>query len=115
MELSQFEVYVLEALITGDAEEKKIRSQLDGAKIKSRDYTGVGIYTEILLSTKNHRLCKSNRYIEETPKLHLEHPELDAGAGAILWFSEGYVSTLECYCYGENWPKDESLFKIVSD
>ncbi|EDN66680.1 hypothetical protein BGP_0445 [Beggiatoa sp. PS] len=112
MKLSQFELNVIEALIQDDLEEKIIRSQLEDAKVTKRDYTGVGLYTEILVQKKCSRLSKSNRYIEEIPKAHLEHPELSYGAGAILWFNEGYVSTLECYTYEGNWPKDESLFNI---
>jgi hypothetical protein len=114
MKLSEFEINVIDALIQGDPEEKSIRAQLDGATVKKRDYTGVGLYTEILVLNNRNRLSKSNRYIEETPKVHLEHPELNDGAGALLWFNEGYVSTLECYTYEGNWPKDESLFKIIA-
>ena len=113
MKLSQFELNVIEVLIQGDPEEKIIRSQLDGAKVTKRDYTGVGLYTEILVPKNCSRLSKSNRYIEETPKTHLEHPELSDGAGAMLWLNEGYVSTLECYTYEGNWPKNESLFNII--
>ncbi len=112
MKLSDFESKVLEALIRGDPEEKLIRSQLNNATVKKRNYTGVGLYTEIHVPENSYRLHKSNRYIEETPKTHLVHLDLKAGAGAMLWFNEGYVTTLECYTYEGEWPKDESLFII---
>ncbi|MEN8215561.1 MAG: hypothetical protein ABFS56_04145 [Pseudomonadota bacterium] len=112
MNLSEFELYVLDALIKGELEEELIRSQLNGATVTKRDYTGVGLYTDIKANPNCRTLSKSNWYIEETPKIHLEHPELEAGAGALLWLKYGYISTLECYTYDGDWPKDESLFVI---
>ena len=112
MELSEFEKMVLTALINDDPEKETIRAQLTKADVVERDYTGVGLYTKIQVSENAPLLCKSNRYIEEAPKTHLEHPQLEAGAGVILWFEEGKVSTLECYTYDGEWPQDESLFNI---
>ena len=112
MELSEFEKMVLEGLIENDPEKEIIRLQLTGATVIDRDYTGVGLYTKIKVAENSPILSKSNRYIEEAPKTHLIHPELEAGAGVILWFEEGKVSTLECYTYDGDWPKNEALFTI---
>jgi hypothetical protein len=60
------------------------------------------------------RLSASSRYIEQTPKTHLEHPDLEAGAGALLWFQDGWLATLECYVYDGAWPADESLFRVLA-
>jgi len=114
MELSDFEKNVLAALIESDSEKEIILSQLRGATVIDRDYTGVGLFTKIRVSENTPLLSKSNRYIEDAPKIHLEHPELEAGAGVILWFEEGKVSTLECYTYDGNWPKNELLFTICA-
>ncbi len=112
MSLSEFEKMVLEALIEDDLEKEIILDQLREATVLERDYTGVGLFTKIQISVNAPLLSKSNRYIEEAPKTHLAHPELEAGAGVILWFEEGKVSTLECYTYEGEWPKNESLFTI---
>ena len=112
MKLSQSEKRVADVPIQGDPDEQIIRSQLDRPTVRERNYTGVGLYTEIKVAENCQRLSKSNRYIEETPKAHLEHPELADGAGVLLWFKEGYVSTLECYTYEGDWPEDESQFTI---
>ena len=112
MELSEFEKMILAALIEGDPEAEIILAQLTDAVVVERDYTGVGLYTKIQVSENSPILSKSNRYIEETPKTHLKHPNLEAGAGVMLWFDEGKVSTLECYTYDGDWPKDESLFTV---
>ena len=85
---------------------------LKNATVKERDYTGVGLYTELQINHNAPKLSKSSRYIEEVPKVHLDHPQLSAGAGAMLWITDGLISTLECYAYGEQWPKEESKFTI---
>ncbi|KHD06939.1 hypothetical protein PN36_30155 [Candidatus Thiomargarita nelsonii] len=112
MKLSDFESKLIDALIKDDPEEETIRNQLVNARVEKREYTGVGLYTDIIVSENNKKISKSNRYIQETPKAHLVHPKLKDGAGALLWFNEGYVSTLECYTYEGDWPENESLFAI---
>ena len=112
MKLSEFEKIVLKALVERDSEKEIILSQLREATVLERDYTGVGLFTKIQISENSPLLSNSNRYLEEAPKAHLEHPQLEAGAGVILWFEEGKISTLECYTYDGSWPKNESLFTI---
>jgi len=112
MELSKFELMVLEALIETDPEKETIKQQLANAVVIDRDYTGVGLFTKIGISESSPIFSKSNRYIEKTPKTHLAHPELETGAGVLLWFEDGKVSALECYTYEEDWPENESLFTI---
>ena len=112
MTLSEFETRVCEALIRGNPEEETLRSQLNSAVVKKRDYTGVGLFTEIKVAENCYRLSQSFRYIEQVPKIHLEHPDLSTGAGAMLWFHEGFISTLECFTYEGDWPKDETLFTV---
>lgn len=114
MKLSEFEQSVLDILIEGDPEEGIIKQQLVDASVIDRDYTGVGLYTNIMVSVDTPLLSKTNRPIEEIPKIHLEHPELEAGAGVLLWFKEGRVSTLECYTYEGEWPDNEYLFTICA-
>ncbi len=112
MELSKFEHTILKALIKNDPEENILREQLKSSSVFKREYTGVGLYTNIEINNETSRLSKSNRYIEDVPKVHLVHPELEAGAGALLWFKDGFISTLECYTYEGDWPEDESKFLI---
>ena len=75
---------MIDALVQGDPEEKAVRAQLDGSAVKKQDYTRVGLCTEILVMRNRVCLSKSNRYIEETLKVHLELPALNDGAGILL-------------------------------
>lgn len=110
--LSDFEKPVLRILVKGDPEETIISSQIEEACVTSREYTGVGLFVNLSIPENALTLRTSNRYIETTPKVHLDHPELPDGAGALLWFADGHISCLECYSYGNSWPTDESLFVI---
>jgi len=112
MEFTDFEISVLTALAQTGSENGPIIEQLKDAKVKRRDYTGVGLFTEIIPDKNSPRLHKKRKLIEEIPKLFLEHPDLQGGAGAMLWINDGLISTLECYTFGDEWPKDESKFTI---
>ena len=113
MDLSDFEQRVLAALINADPERSTLQAQLDAASVVNRDYSGVGLFTKLLVGESAPRLQDPGRYIEKIPKLHLEHPDLKAGAGAMLWLADGRADTLECYTYDGDWPVEENLFEIV--
>jgi len=112
MQLSDFEKLVLSTIIEGDAEQGILTEQLTSAIVEKRDYTGVGLYTKLVVDPSGPRLEQAGRYVEEIPKAHLTHPVLSAGAGAMLWLSDGRIDTLECYTYEGDWPGDESQFSV---
>ena len=110
--ITPFEARVLEALVAGDPEEAALRDQVSKAKVTSRDYSGLGLFVNFAVPETAIRLGTSNRLIEQTPRTDLEHPGVPAGAGALLWFEDGWLATLECYTYDGAWPADESLFIV---
>ena len=103
---------MLEALVTGDPEEAALRDQVSKAVVTSRDYSGVGVFVNFAVPETAIRLGASHRLIEQTPRTYLEHPDVPAGAGVLLWFHDGWLATLECYTYDGAWPADESLFNV---
>ena len=113
MNLSEFEHRVLSVLIDGDLEGDTLAQQLASAAVEQRESTGVGFYTKLAVDPSTPTLETSERYIEKTPRAHLLHPALPAGAGAMLWIVEGRIDTLECYTFEGSWPNDESLFSIT--
>lgn len=112
MELSKFEKLVLNSIIKDDSEEDIFQQQIEGIEVLERDYTGVGVFVKFSVSDSAPSLCSSNRYMEDIPQLHLNHPELEAGAGAILWLEKGKISTLEVYSYTAEWSNNENLFTV---
>lgn len=112
MQLSDFEKHVIAALIDGDPEAATLTAQLAAAKVTARDYTGVGCFTTLAIDSGTPRLERAARYVEEIPKILLTHPALPAGAGAMLWLTDGRMDTLECYTFDGDWPTDETQFSI---
>jgi hypothetical protein len=115
VELSEFESLLLRAMIAADAERATLGEQLATASVRSREYSGVGLFTELSVAAEAPRLKMTSRYIQDVPKLHLVHPSLVDDAGAILWIAEGAISMLECYTYEGAWPEAEGEFRIVTE
>ena len=111
--LTQFEQMVMNALITGHAEEATLRTQMASAIVESREYSGCGLFTIMKLNQLCQPIASKDRTILDWQSFQLAHPALEHGAGTLLYIADGYVECLECYTYGEDWPADESLFTLA--
>ena len=111
MPLSNFERTFLAALAQPDRQRDIILAQLESATVVSRDYTGVGLYTELSVPATAPRLDEARCSHEDMPQCSGEHPDLPAGAGFILWLKDGYISCLESYTYDGSWPVNEDVFR----
>jgi hypothetical protein len=113
-DLSTFEREAIATIARADPQREIVLAQLAKTQCASRDYTGVGLYTELRVDPSAPKLDETRWKIEDMPKGHAEHPELPAGAGLILWVKDGYISCLESYTYDGSWPQDESLFRLAT-
>jgi len=113
-ELSGYEREAIATIALSDSQRDIVLAQLVSAVCASRDYTGVGLYTELHVDPSAPKLGEARWKIEDMPKGHAEHPDLPAGAGLILWVKDGYISCLESYTYEGGWPQDESLFRLAT-
>src|SRR5690606_10013283 len=104
----------IEAIAASDPQKDVILAQLATAKCASRDYTGVGLYTELAVSPAAPLMDEARWMIEDMPKGHAEHPQVTDGVGLILWVKDGYISCLESYTYEGRWPEDESSFRLAT-
>jgi hypothetical protein len=111
-QLSDLERSVLLAMAQHDGERETLLRQIETARVIDRDYTGVGLYTKLEVGGDVPKLKTKNRLIEDYPKLSLEHPDLEVGAGVILWLDDARIHTIEFYTYTGNWPENESTFRI---
>ena len=111
-ELSTYEYKAIAAIAASDSQRDVMLAQLATAKCISRDYTGVGLYTELHVDPSCPKLDVARWKIEDMPMGDAEHPDLPAGVGLILWIKDGYISCLESYTYEGSWPADESLFRL---
>jgi hypothetical protein len=114
-QLSELERGVLLAMAQHDVERETLLRQIETARVIDRDYTGVGLYTKLEVGDDVPKLRTTNRLIEDYPKISLEHPDLEVGAGVILWLDDARIDTIEFYTYTGDWPKDESAFRIEQE
>ena len=113
-QLSNYEQEAVATIALSDPQRDIILAQLAKASCASRNYTGVGLYTDLSVAPGAPKLDEARWKIENMPKGDAEHPDLVAGAGLILWVKDGYISCLESYSYEGSWPQDESLFRLVA-
>ena len=110
--MKNFEFELLKSLVSDFGESDIYIAQANAAKVLKKDYTGVGVYIKYEIPDSLPISKRKGYSMEEYPKCYMEHPDLPAGAQAILWLKDGKISTLECYTLEGDWPNDESLFKI---
>jgi len=111
-DLSQLEFDVLDKLLAGeDPIVIALRKQLRVARVKSRELTGVGFYTEIELP----------RDVEPAPMrsgavkfgdVVADVPGLRGGVGFLLFICDGRIEMLEGYTYEEPWPSQIDSYRL---
>lgn len=106
-ELNQLERAVLAKLMDGDHPTlTQLRSQLDDARVLTREFSGVGFFTEL-------RVISSKALSDVSASIRFgdvlaTFDELDHGAGFLLYVDNGVINTLEGYTFGELWPGQPS-------
>ena len=113
-QLSKFEREAITSIALSDRQREIVLAQLAMTQCASRDYTGVGLYTELQVDPAAPKLDEERWRIEDMPKGDAEHPAIPAGVGLILWVKDGYISCLESYTSEGSWPEDESLFRLAT-
>jgi len=116
LQYTSLEKEVLTWLLSGDDPVlEELRRQIASASIKSREYTGVGIYlnfdmvgnnqrTDVLFGTKS-RFC----FGDVGARIGSERQDV----GFLLWVIDGHLSFLEGYAYGdEKWPTEIKEFNL---
>jgi hypothetical protein len=110
-ELTDLERAVLCKLLDGEDENlAALRRQLEIATVESRDMTGVGFYTKLVVRNGSHRL--SDRRSAIFGDVIAEIRGLRNGAGFLLFVTEGLLDILEGYSTDEPWPKEITSFKL---
>ena len=112
MKLSPYELQAIRTISLDTPYQDILLAQLVKARCDAREYTGVGLYTKILVDATAPKLNIDFWKIEDLPKGYAEHPDLAAGVSIILWLKDGYMTCLESYTHEGDWPKNESLFRI---
>jgi hypothetical protein len=110
--LSHFESAVLAKLLSGDHPIlAALRLQAERARLVSRDLDGSGFYCDFAVPSDVPPLPGNLNlsFGDVTAKVN----GLKYGAGFVVFVRDGYLVTLEGYCF-EDWPDVITDFELIS-
>lgn len=112
LELTGLEAAVLhKMLLTGEHPALvELHQQLLQATVKSREYSGVGFFTDFEWS--NGAVPIAGLGTTHFSDVHGELEGLEHGAGFILFVDDGIATMLEGHTYSGAWPKEEKLLSL---
>lgn len=110
--LSALEVAVLLKLLAGDHPVLRVlRTQVERASVKSREFTGAGFMIELDLPTEVERARLGKEEVR-VGGVVAEIGGLSHGAGFVLYVKDGRLDALEGYSYDEPWPTKVASFEL---
>lgn len=105
--MNNIETEVLELLLAGEHPDLAIlRVQLATAKVKNREYTGVGFFTDFEIAEGIPKLNSERIIIGD---VYADITGLEHGAGFLLFVNSGIIHTLECCIVEDKWPESAKI------
>jgi hypothetical protein len=89
-----------------------VAQQLRRAVLIRRDYTGVGFHTYCCAPDELPAFPLDTPRPLEGPQI--ESPELEYGAGSLVWHEDGRLSCLEIFAYGDSFPESLAEYGLVA-
>lgn len=104
MKTTELETAVLRAMLA-DADLEKIRSTVNFDKVTvcDRELTGVGFLTE--LERSDELKLFDSGFSSRWGKIGARLNSSEIETGYLVYIDDGYVTTLEGYTYGDEWPE----------
>lgn len=112
---SKFVLEILDLLLDGDEPGKALRPQIAHLTDAEYDYTGVGLFVTFQFAIGIERFrYKKDRVILEG--VSITSDDLSNGASAIVFVSNGIITTLEIWSHDGEYPKRElSNYKLKQE
>lgn len=111
VEMTDLEHRVLSLLLTGDDPVLSgLRAQMNAAKMKSREMTGIGFFTSFEVPTSLAPVANGKSF--KFGDVNATIKGLERGAGFVLFVKDGFIHLLEGYTYDEPWPKEIPAFEL---
>ena len=112
-QFTYLEKMVLEKLLAyKNKHASNIKAQIIKAKVESRENSDVGFITNFIIPDDAPPLSTLSR--NKVLEVYAQHPDIHAGAGFLVWFENGKLSSLEGYVFMGRWPINELKFRIVT-
>lgn len=111
MDLTPFEVAVMEKLLSGDHPSLiMLRAQVGVVNVSSREFTGVGMYVHFRLPPGVESAPLEGQRILRGVVAELE--DLRYGVDCLLYVQDGRLDCLEIVTFGEPWPRQINKFRL---
>lgn len=108
--LTALESQLVDALLAGDDPAVRcLRQQCHGGSVESRDFTGVGFFTNFSMPEDAPRTDPRNFEIGD---MLIEVEGLENGAMPILFVRDGLIAFLEVVTIDGPWPDNPKLLAI---
>ncbi len=110
--LTEFEMSVLDTILAGEHPVLEgLRGQLGVCRVRSRELTGCGFFTELLVDRASPA-APTNAEKLRIGDVSAKIAGLEHGAGFVLFVNDGYLEMLEGYSYDEPWPDSVGEFEL---
>lgn len=105
MELTELEKVVVRSMLA-DRDLRPLKSTInfDAIRVRDRDFTGIGFLTDFE-PAEELRLFDSGVSLR-WGKVGARLGSLKVDTGYLVYVDDGYITTVEGYTYGEDWPAD---------
>jgi len=109
--LTSFEKTIIDALLEGnDPNLSLIKQQLQNIESLERTFTGVGFFIDFQIHPS--KIYKLTVNVKPFGDVIAELKGLKYGVGFVLFFKDGYISTLEGYTHSEDWPETPKITSL---
>jgi hypothetical protein len=111
MAIEQMERRVMDLLLDGDLPVlRTLREQYKRATVTSRDYSGVGVFTEFSVPAEVARVTPPNFTISD---VGYELAGVQNGGGVVLFVRDGALAMLELFNWTDDWPREDVLTSLT--
>ena len=108
--MNELERQVMKFALQGEHRALEVlRYQFAEAKVSSRDYTGVGFYTNFAIPEFSPRLPLPRLVIGD---VFADMTGLRHGATFLIFIEHGILATLECAIFEDAWPAEARICRL---
>jgi len=109
--LNELEVQVLRTLLAGDhASLAALRRQLEGCRVRKREYSGAGFFAELDVPANEQRAPVTSGRVRFGDVV-ADVEGVEHGVGFVLFIDNGTMTMLEGYTFDEPWPEQARLIR----
>lgn len=87
----------------------ELKDQIEACHVVKKEYTGAGFYFELDVDKK---IPAVDAKIKAINGPEIKSPQLESGAGSILFLEDGYLKTLEIFAYDNSFPEALKAFEL---